>query len=146
MDSNCKKKSSRGQGGESRRRRDSNLPKCLIYRLNIDIDNNPCFRYRDANWFCLSDASIGGAKADADTQLTVFDSSASEKQLLIFRIIRFRYRTRYFTESGIIGSKAFVAKNYQRFKHLFHSKREKRPKPIRGLDGMYSLKGLSEGI
>ena len=86
MDSNCKKISSRGQGGESRRRRDSKLPKCLIYRLNIDIDNNPCFRYRDANWFCLCDTSIGGAKADADTQLTVFDQSASEKQHLILRL------------------------------------------------------------
>jgi hypothetical protein len=38
---------------------------------------------------------------------------------------RFRYRTRYFTDSGIIGSKAFVAENYQRFKDLFMSKREK---------------------
>ena len=26
---------------------------------------------------------------------------------------RFRYRTRYFTDSGIIGSKAFVAANYR---------------------------------
>ena len=57
---------------------------------------------------------------------------------------RFRYRTRYFTDSGIIGSKVFVAKNYQRFKHLFFSKHEKKPKPIKGLDGMYSLKRLAE--
>jgi hypothetical protein len=59
---------------------------------------------------------------------------------------RFRYRTRYFTDSGIIGSKEFVAQNYQRFKHLFYSKHEKKPKPVRGLDGMYSLKRLSEMI
>jgi len=59
---------------------------------------------------------------------------------------RFRYRTRYFTDSGIIGSKEFVSENYQRFKHLFYSKNEKKPKPIKGLDGMYSLKRLSEGI
>jgi hypothetical protein len=59
---------------------------------------------------------------------------------------RFRYRTRYFTDSGIIGSKEFVAGNYQRFKNLFSSKHEKKPKPIRGLDGMYSLKRLSEAI
>ncbi len=56
----------------------------------------------------------------------------------------FRYRTRYFTDSGIIGSKEFVSANYQRFKHLFYSKHEKKPKPIKGLDGMYSLKRLSE--
>ena len=33
---------------------------------------------------------------------------------------RFRYRTRYFTDAGIIGSKQFVSENYQRFKHLFY--------------------------
>ena len=40
----------------------------------------------------------------------------------ISRISRFRYRTRYFTDSGIIGSKEFVAENYRRFRHIFHSK------------------------
>ena len=59
---------------------------------------------------------------------------------------RFRYRTRYFTDSGIIGSKEFVAEHYQRFKDLFMSKHEKKPKPIKGLDGIYSLKWLSEAI
>ena len=59
---------------------------------------------------------------------------------------RFRYRTRYFTDSGIIGSKQFVSTNYQRFKNLFSSKHEKKPKPVKGLDGMYSLKRLSEVI
>ena len=59
---------------------------------------------------------------------------------------RFRYRTRYFTDSGIIGSKEFVSANYQRFKALFESKHEKKPKPIKGLDGIFSLKRLSEVI
>jgi len=62
------------------------------------------------------------------------------------RINRFRYRTRCFTDSGIIGSKEFVFTNYQRFKNLFYSKHEKKPKPIKGLDGIYSLKRLSEMI
>lgn len=69
-----------------------------------------------------------------------------EKDFEISRTSRFRYRTRYFTDSGIIGSKEFVSANYQRFKHLFYSKREKKPKPIKGLEGMYSLKRLSEVI
>ena len=69
-----------------------------------------------------------------------------KKEFEISRIHRFRYRTRYFTDSGIIGSKEFVSENYQRFKHLFYSKHEKKPKPIKGLDGMYSLKRLSEMI
>jgi REP element-mobilizing transposase RayT len=59
---------------------------------------------------------------------------------------RFRYRTRYFTDSGIIGSKEFVSLNYLRFKDIFSAKHEKKPKPIKGLDGIYSLKRLSEAI
>ena len=73
-------------------------------------------------------------------------SKERKKNSEIGRISRFRHRTRYFTESGIIGSKEFVAENYRRFRHLFHSKHEKKPKPIKGLDGMYSLKRLSELI
>jgi putative transposase len=67
-----------------------------------------------------------------------------KKNFEISRTSRFRYRTRYFSDSGIIGSKRFVAENYQRFKHLFYSKHAKKPKPIKGLEGMYSLKRLSE--
>jgi hypothetical protein len=73
-------------------------------------------------------------------------SKERRKDFEISRISRFRYRTRYFTDSGIIGSKEFVAENYQRFKHLFHSKHEKKPRPIKGLEGMFSLKRLSEAI
>ena len=68
------------------------------------------------------------------------------KEFELSRSDRFRYRTRYFTDSGIIGSKEFVSENYQRFKNLFNSKNEKKPKPIKGLDGLYSLKRLSEVI
>ena len=60
--------------------------------------------------------------------------------------ILFAYRTPYFTDSGIIGSKELVAINYQRFEHPFFSKHEKKPKAIKGLEGLYSLKRLSEMI
>ena len=60
------------------------------------------------------------------------------------RAYKFRYRTRYFSDSGIIGSKAFVSRKYEQFKDIFHSKHEKKPKPVKGLDGVYSLKRLSE--
>ncbi len=46
---------------------------------------------------------------------------------------RFRYRTRYFTDSVIIGSKGFVSGIYQEFKGYFSSRHEKRPKAVRGL-------------
>ncbi len=69
-----------------------------------------------------------------------------ERDFELNQIDRFRYRTRYFTDSGIIGSKAFVDRHYRKFKNHFSSKHEKRPKTIKGLEGVYSLKRLSEAI
>ena len=67
-----------------------------------------------------------------------------KKNFEISRKDRFLYRTRYFTDSGVIGTKEFVSANYQRFKGIFMSKREKVPKAVAGLDGIYSLKRLTE--
>ena len=67
-----------------------------------------------------------------------------KKAFKISRVDRFRYRTRYFSDSGIIGTKEFVSINYKRFKDIFMSKREKVPKLVNGLDGIYSLKRPSE--
>jgi hypothetical protein len=69
-----------------------------------------------------------------------------EKGFEICPVDRFRYRTRYFTDSGIIGTKAFVSRLYQRFKDYFSSKHEKQPETIHGLEGVYSLKRLSEQV
>jgi putative transposase len=52
----------------------------------------------------------------------------------------------YHTDSSIIVPKGFVPENFQRFKHLIYSMLESKPKPIKGLDVMYSLKRLSETI
>ena len=60
------------------------------------------------------------------------------------RTRRFLYRTRYFTDSGIIGGKAFVSDTYQKTKQKFQAKRDKIPKPVSGLSGIYSLKRLTE--
>jgi len=73
-----------------------------------------------------------GEERDGDFEVSSYD--------------RFRYRTRYFIDSGIIGSKEFVDSVYQQFKHCFLSVREKKPKAIKGLEGVYSLKRLSETI
>jgi REP element-mobilizing transposase RayT len=69
-----------------------------------------------------------------------------EKGFEIGGVDRFKYRTRYFTDSGIIGTKEFVMRYYQVFKSHFSSKHEKRPKTIQGLGEVYSLKRLSENI
>ncbi len=57
---------------------------------------------------------------------------------------RLRYRTRYFTDGGVIGTKAFVSHCSQLFARHFSSRHAKRPRPITGLPGMYALKRLSE--
>ncbi len=57
---------------------------------------------------------------------------------------RFISRTRYFTDSAVIGTKDFISACYQRFRDYFTCRREKRPIPISGLYGIYSLKRLSE--
>ncbi len=60
------------------------------------------------------------------------------------RAKRFKYRTRYFTDSGIIGTKEFVRTHYIKFKDYLQSKNDKQPQSIKGLSGIYSLKRLSE--
>jgi len=69
-----------------------------------------------------------------------------KREFTLSKINRFTHWTRYFTDSGIIGTREFVSKNYRRFKHLFMSKNEKKPKPINGLSGIYSFTRLSEVI
>jgi REP element-mobilizing transposase RayT len=76
------------------------------------------------------------------------DSSLVEKErkndFQITRARRFRYRTRYFTDSGIIGGKVFVLETYRKVKATLKAKRDKVPKRISGLSGIYSLKRLNE--
>ncbi len=90
----------------------------------------------------------GGIKAPGKSQTNVIDSRILEKErgnnFEISRTDRFLYRTRYFSDSGIIGTKEFVSSNYQRFKKMFQSRHEKIPRPIKGLEGIYSLKRLTE--
>ena len=90
----------------------------------------------------LNQPEKGSVKVIEDKVLNIERGRAFE----LSKSDRFRYPTRHFTDSGIIGSKEFVAEHYQRFKHLFYSKHEKKPKLIKGLDRMYSLKRLSEVI
>ena len=57
---------------------------------------------------------------------------------------RFLYRSRYFTDSGIIGSKEFVGEVFERVKHLLGSKGRRRFTSVGGIDGVYSMKRLTE--
>ena len=65
-----------------------------------------------------------------------------DKDYKLTTIDRLRFKTRYFADSGIIGSKGFVSHYYEMFKGCFNTKHEKKPKKISGLDEIYSLKRL----
>ncbi len=67
-----------------------------------------------------------------------------ERDFQLNQVDRFRYRTRYFTDSGIIGTKAFIDRHFKRFKGHFECKHDKRGNTIPGLEGIYSMKRLSE--
>ena len=67
-----------------------------------------------------------------------------ERDFQLNQVDRFRFRTRYFTDSGIIGTKAFIVRHFQRFKGHFECKHDKRGNAIPGLQGIYSMKRLSE--
>jgi len=47
-------------------------------------------------------------------------------------------------DSGIIGSRAFVEASYETFKDRFQTTRDKIPKRVKGIEGMYSLKRLAD--
>ena len=77
------------------------------------------------------------------------------------RTERFLYRSRYFTDSGILGSpvksclwqgahgsfhrtsKEFVSESFDRVKHMLRSKNERRFMPVGGIEGVYSMKRLT---
>jgi putative transposase len=65
-----------------------------------------------------------------------------QKGFAISSIDRLKYRTRYFTDSGVIGSKMYVQQIYQQFLDYFDHKKEKKPVPIQGMDAVFSLKRL----
>ncbi len=67
---------------------------------------------------------------------------ARKKGYKISRTDRFRYRCRYFTDSGVIGGKDFVQEVFDQVKHLLGSKDTRKFTPIGGGEGLYSMKRL----
>jgi len=97
-------------------------------------------RLRDYRRFLYETGAMDTTKGQQIKQEVL--EKEREKEFEVTRVDRFKSRSRYFSDSGIIGTKAFVQENYQRIKHLFESVNEKRPREINGLDGIYSLKRL----
>jgi len=65
-----------------------------------------------------------------------------QKGYKLTRKERFLYRSRYFTDSAVIGSREFVLQSFQHFRKALNISKDRQPKRITGLEGMYSLKRL----
>jgi len=65
-----------------------------------------------------------------------------KKGFTLTRADLFAHRCRYFTDSGIIGSREFVENGFLAVRHLLKSKDERRFTAIGGMEGVFSLKKL----
>ena len=65
-----------------------------------------------------------------------------KKNFELKRFELFCYRTRYFSDAGILGSKEFVREVFDQVKHLLNSKDERKFTPLAGTGGIYSMKRL----
>jgi hypothetical protein len=65
-----------------------------------------------------------------------------KKNFELKRFELFCYRTRYFSDAGILGSKGFVQEVFDQMKHLLKSKDERKFTSLAGADGVYSMKRL----
>jgi hypothetical protein len=84
--------------------------------------------------------SEGGEKRGIEQKIV---DKERKRKYRVRRVDRFRYRSRYFTDAGIIGSKEFVSEVFDRVKHLLSSKDERKFTPVGGIEGVYSMKRLS---
>jgi REP element-mobilizing transposase RayT len=72
--------------------------------------------------------------------------AAGKGDYRVSQALLFRYRSRYFTESVVLGSKDFVRGVYGNLRTFLKTKQERNPTRIKGLEGLYSLKRLSKEV
>jgi hypothetical protein len=65
-----------------------------------------------------------------------------EKGYRLTRKEVFRYRVRYFTEGLIIGSREFVRETAEKIKEVLKLKRERRPRKVGPVEGLYSFRAV----
>ena len=101
---------------------------------------NPNEIVRKYRQFVYETGAVDAGKGKVMDKKTV--EKARKKGYKISRIERFRYRCRYFTDSGVIGGKDFVQEVFDQVKHLLGSKDERKFTPVGGVEGLYSMKRL----
>lgn len=91
--------------------------------------------------FVYETGAVDAGKGKTIDQKVV--EKARKKSYRISRVDRFRYRCRYFTDSGVIGGKDFVQEVFDQVKHLLGSKDERKFTSVGGVEGVYSMKRLA---
>jgi REP element-mobilizing transposase RayT len=101
---------------------------------------NPSEIVRKYRQFVYETGAVDAGKGKVMDKKIV--DKARKKGYRISRAERFRYRCRYFTDSGVIGGKDFVQEVFDQVKHLLGSKNERKFTPVGGVEGVYSMKRL----
>ena len=66
-----------------------------------------------------------------------------KKGFKISSLDHLKFRSRYFTDSAVIGSKAFIEEKYSQFEEIFSHRKRKKPVRIRGMGEVFSLRRLT---
>ena len=83
----------------------------------------------------ISDGSVGA----------IPEEEMKEERERGYRLSRgqvFRSRIRYFTEGLIIGSRSFVKETAEKIREILKLKRERRPRKVGVVEGLYSFRAL----
>ena len=106
-------------------------------------DGKPSDVIRLYRRFVYETGAVDTGKGKSMDPTIVKQEKAKDFQLT--RTELFAQRCRYFSDSGIIGSKEFVANAFRGVRHLLKSKDKRRFTPVGGIEGTYSMKKLTTG-
>ena len=112
----------------------------LDFGLRDWDEENPREIVRKYREFVYETGAVDAGKGAVMDQKVV--DKERKRKYRVSRAERFLHRSRYFTDSGILGSKEFVSEMFDRVKYMLRSKNERRFKPVGGIDGVYSMKRL----
>ena len=115
----------------------------MDFGVNGFEDLTEAERLKDYREFVYEKGALETVKGKSIEEVAI--EKERDKNFELTAMDRLRFKTRYFTDSGIIGTKTFVNRYYEMFKNNFKSK-DKIPKKVNGLDGVYSLKRLANEI
>ncbi|HKK33255.1 MAG TPA: transposase [Desulfomicrobiaceae bacterium] len=110
---------------------------------HADMDVDGAERLRLYREFVYETGAVDTGKGAALDEKVV--QAARKKNYVLGDVELFQYRCRYFTDSGVIGSREFVEKVGNRLKGMVPGRKERAANRFKGVDGVYTLKRLAPG-